>query len=222
LSIRNAGEVRKINVGAIRDALKNSSEYFAIGTIPLREWFDPNSLVYLTTIVEHQQNTPGFRHVRVLLFDSESRLDAVKVSYLDWSYADSFAAIHERLGISLLYLGPEHILDILERLDENTVSALGCYRWFARPRLRRICPRKWQLRRGALAVPFAFVRVNSGSRILQFSKRKGKLKLREVTGLTKKRACEAFVNEIRNTVYWPDGTVKEDFKFRQHLSLSGA
>jgi hypothetical protein len=220
LSVRRASDVRTANLGVLQDALKGSSEYFAIGTIPLREWFDPNTLVYLATIVNYQKNTPGFEHKRVLLFYTESRLKALKASYLDRDYAEAFAAIHERFGIPLLYLGPEHMQELVKSLDESTRDALGWYRWFARPRVRRFIPAKWQLRRGPRAVPFAVLRVNQQHCVLQFSKHGHTLTLRLLKDHRKADACAAFVEGIRSTVYLPDGGgARNEFVLRDLLSV---
>jgi hypothetical protein len=54
-SVRRASDVRWTMIGDLSDNLENADRYFAIGTIPLREWFEPNALVYLATIIRQQR-----------------------------------------------------------------------------------------------------------------------------------------------------------------------
>src|SRR5689334_23237981 len=67
-SVKKASDVRWTMIGDLSDNLEGAKRYFAIGTIPLREWFEPNALLYLATIIQHQQKDQEFRHERVLLF----------------------------------------------------------------------------------------------------------------------------------------------------------
>jgi hypothetical protein len=90
LSVGKASAVRWAAVGHLQDILPTATRYFAIGTIPLHEWFEPNSLVYLATILRHQMPpgqanmpAPQLRHERVLLFYSEADLRAC--SHLFWT-----------------------------------------------------------------------------------------------------------------------------------------
>lgn len=112
-------------IGDLSDSLEGADRYFAIGTIPLREWFEPDPLLYLATIIQQQYRprqpgtqaaagaaTPAagalagaaFRHERVLLFFKDADFRALQASYLDQHYARSFSAIHDRFGITLAYL----------------------------------------------------------------------------------------------------------------------
>jgi hypothetical protein len=220
LSIKNASDVRWAAVGHLRDILPNATRYFAIGTIPLREWFEPNSLVYLATILEHRMNSrqasvPNqFLHERVLLFYTEADLQALQASFLDEHYAKSFAAIHERFQIPLAYLGPDKVREIITGLTEEHRIALGCYqpqRW------------KWRNRAPKLRVkpellPFAWLEQNGGhAQALQFLKNGKTLFLRPVDTDTKKAACQKLVKDIEEMIYDSTRQLKKEFKFSNFL-----
>ena len=117
-----ASEVPWTTIGDLSEALEGADRYFAIGTIPLKEWFEPNPLLYLASIVRQQidrrhlisapaagavaagpvpaniSSSSSFRHERVLLFSNDTDFRALQASYLDQHYARSFSAIHDRLA----------------------------------------------------------------------------------------------------------------------------
>src|SRR5258708_29784877 len=117
LSIRKASEVRTARVDTLRDLLPGSTRYFSIGTIALREWFEPNSQLYLDTIVEHQHESRKFRHERELGFYTTADLKAAQPSYLDQPYPKAFDAIHARFKIPLAFLGPNDMRSLLLNLE---------------------------------------------------------------------------------------------------------
>ena len=80
-SVKKASDVRWTLIGDLSDNLEDADRYFAIGTIPLREWFEPNALLYLATIIQRQTKVTSFRHERVLIFYDESDLEALQASY---------------------------------------------------------------------------------------------------------------------------------------------
>ena len=220
LSIKSASDVRWAAVGHLRDILPNTTKYFAIGTIPLREWFEPNSLVYLATILEYQMNarqasSPNqFLHERVLLFYSEADLQALQASFLDEHYAKSFAAIHERFHIPLAYLGPDKVREIITGLTEDHRIALGCYkrqRWWRRKRPPA-------LRAKPELLPFAWLEGKGGEeQALQFLKDGRTLILRPVDTKEKKAACKEFVMSLAAIIYDSNLQIKEEFKFNNFL-----
>jgi len=220
LSIKKASDVRWTAVGHLQDILPNATKYFAIGTIPLREWFEPNSLVYLATILQRQMKTPKvnteeqkFHHERVLLFYSEADLLALQASFLDEHYAKSLAAIHQRFDIPLAYLGPDRVREIINSLSEEHRAALGCYK----------PPRIWRKKASALRakpelLPFAQIEENGGAKqFIQFLKNGNTLTLSEVDDPDKIAACKEFVRGIEKMIYDSHGHVKEEFKFSNFL-----
>jgi hypothetical protein len=219
LSINKASDVRWTAVGHLQDILPTATRYFAIGTIPLREWFEPNSLVYLATILQHQIDsrhaTPParpLRHERVLLFHSDTDLRALQASFLDEHYAKSFAAIHRRFDVPLAYLGPDQIEAVIKGLSEAHQAALGC-------ELGRTWRKKTPtLRMKPGILPFAWIEVNGGPpRVIQFLKDSSSLVLPEVKDRDTKAAGEAFVKGIEDIIYDSNGQVKEECRFSNFL-----
>jgi hypothetical protein len=220
LSIKRASDVRWTAVGHLQDTLPNATRYFAIGTIPLREWFEPNSLVYLATILQQQferprvnSSAPQFSHERVLLFYSQADLLALQASFLDEHYAKSFAAIHQRFNIPLAYLGPDRIREIINSLSEGHRVALGCYKplriWRKKGRALRAKPE---------LLPFAWIEENGGAKqVIQFLKNGNTLTLPEVDDPDKIAACGELVSRIDKMIYQSPRQVKEEFKFSNFL-----
>ena len=244
-SVRSASDVRWTMIGDLADALDGASRYFAIGTIPLREWFEPNTLVYLATIIQqqyHAQSIPSglglgagsstpalskpsggvsFRHERVLLFYDDASLQALQASYLDQHYARSFSAIHDRFDIPLAYLKPQEIHQILSELKPEYRWILAPCRWFARP--------QWLWRRGFLrrfsrnmrvCRPFAIVYRGDEEVILRFSKNGDSLMVDRTTDLPEVQACSAFVSLIEKAIYKTPGhhELFEHCRFSKYLS----
>jgi hypothetical protein len=219
-SIRRASDVRWTMIGDLSDTLAGASRYFAIGTISLKEWFEPNTLVYLATIIRQQYQKQPFRHERVLLFYDDASLQALQASYLDQHYARSFSAIHERFNIPLAYLKPDEIAQILSELTPQYRWILAPLRWFARP--------QWLWRRGFLRPfsrnirvcrPFAIVYRGEEEVILRFSKSGNSLVVDKTTDSPEVQACLAFVRLIERAIYkTPDHqALSERCKFSKYL-----
>jgi hypothetical protein len=224
LSVKKAGEVRNARVDMLRDILPGSKRYFAIGAIPLPEWFEPNSQIYLSTIIEHQLIDPEFRYERVLLFYTSADWKALNVSYLDEHYAKAFAAIHKRLNIPLAYLEPADLREILLSLDERTLRALGWQR-SAVAWLRRWIPKipgAWTLRRKPDTVPYALIEKDKVERVILFSKESNTLTLSEICDPEKVEARQKFVRCIEAKIYQGERELKEEFKFANYLFPGGS
>jgi hypothetical protein len=223
LSVKKAGDVRNARIDKLRDILPGSKRYFAIGTIPLREWFEPNSQIYLSTIIEHQLTDPAFRHERILLFYTSGDWKALNVSYLDEHYAKAFAAIHKRLNIPLAYLDPEELREILLSLDEKTLRALGWQRrtlgW-----LRKLIPipGTWTLRRKPDMLPYALIEKDDVERVILFSKENNTLNLSEILDPEKVEARRKFVRCIEEKIYQRERELKEEYKFVNYLFPGGS
>src|SRR4029450_9765115 len=66
--VKKAADVRSTLVQTLDDILPEAATYVGIGTIPLRQWFEPDSLVYLATIIHFQFRHEGLDHRRLLMF----------------------------------------------------------------------------------------------------------------------------------------------------------
>ena len=197
--VKQASDVRSTLVQTLDDILPDAKRYFAIGVIPLNEWFDPDSQVYLATIIRYQYSG-NLRHERVLLLYTDYDLKALNASYLDEHYARCLLAIHKRFVIPLGFLGPTQIRDILMSLSEDSKRALSCHRRFA-----RILPVRWQMRKRPDLLPFAFIVMNNGTeRVLKFRKGKTFLRLDEIKDQSTVNACKEFVTLIESYIYAPN------------------
>jgi hypothetical protein len=174
--IKKASDVRSMLVQSLDDILPAATRYFAIGTIPLKEWFDPDSLTYLATIVGYQRSG-NLKHERVLLFYSDYDLQALQASYLDELHARCFNAIHKRLDINLGFLKPKYIMEILSKEEfRDHKRAFGCYRRFT-----RMIPERWQMRKRPSLLPFAVIEMKSGEKkVVKFDKGQKFLRLEEI------------------------------------------
>jgi len=224
ISVWHASDVRWALVGVLEDMLPDTSRYFAIGTIPLREWFEPNTQVYLATIIHHQierriqkitdPNAPDFQHERVLLFQNANDIRAVQASYLDQHYARSFEAVHDRFDIPLAYLEPDGVKAVISDMQGAIPPSLLDYPWFARPR------RLW----GKLKIsgiprlrPFALIEQTKQSRVMLFVKGGNTLSVGELKDPADVAACKTIVNLIEQKIYNESGQLKNEFKFSRFL-----
>jgi hypothetical protein len=217
-SVRRAGAVQSTRVETLRDILPDAKRYFAIGVIPLWEWFDPSSVVYLCTIIQHQMASPNFQHERVLLFRHRKDLDALSVSYLDEPYAKAFVSIHARFNIPLGYLEPTDVVRLLTSLTDAEKDALRCRRrWVSwlRSRWPKI-PATWTV---SSPPPFALVEKIDGTYVVFRFEKRGKtlvVSLEEEASVT--AAVRAVVETVTRTVYQPGTrTLKEQFRFGNYL-----
>ncbi len=206
-SVRKATDVHWTMIGELSDALDGADRYFAIGTIPLKEWFEPDTALYLATIVEQQHRglqqattaTPTaklpFRHERVLLFSKDADLKAMQLSYLDQHYAKAFSAIHRRFKIPLGYLEPKEVREILKELTPDERWILARYRWYARPRrLWTTAPFRRLAKKLDSPQPFAVVSYTSDTGkkpvMLRFFKQGNGLTVETITRKCEIGACE--------------------------------
>jgi hypothetical protein len=223
ISVWESSNVRWAMVGMLEDILPTATDYFAIGTIPLREWFEPNTQVYLATILRHQvQQHPqpgagqnaGFRHERVLLFQSENDMRAVQASYLDEHFAKSFSAIHDRFDIPLGYLEPKDVRELVDSFGTQLPRPLLNYPWFARPQ------RMWwklKLRGVPRLRPFVLIEADGQSRVLLFIKDGKTLTVEELTASEHVKVCKDIVDKIRAKIHDNTGRLKREFEFARFL-----
>lgn len=209
-SVRRASDVRWTLIGDLSDNLEGADRYFALGTIPLREWFEPNALVYLATIVRQQNKTTSttpLRHDRVLLFYRDSDFKALQASYLDQHYAKSFSAIHDRFGIPLAYLRPQELGALLSKLKPDERWSLAPYRWFARPRsLWGKRPFRALAKSTTKLTPYAVIEKGSDRVILRFLKDGNSLAVEKVVDSFELTACTTFAALIEGVIYKPTTT----------------
>jgi hypothetical protein len=233
-SVRKASDVRWTMIGDLADTLEGADRYFAIGTIPLREWFEPNTLLYIASIIQQQfkqrqgaslQTPPPsapFRHERVLLFFSNAEVGALQASYLDQHYARSFSAIHDRFNIALAYIRPKEIHDkILSKLSPEQRWILAPYQWFAKPR------RLWETRifrswakNTDRTVPFAVTYTGTQKAFVRFLKDGNSLTVEKIDDKPQMEACEAMVKLIEGIIYKTpatSGELLERYKFGKYL-----
>ena len=87
LLVRRA-DVLDIDIAILDRILPKTAAYHAFGMIPLREWFEPAPVMYLSWLLEHRSRpTSHWRYDRVLLFFSETDYLATKANYLDADHA---------------------------------------------------------------------------------------------------------------------------------------
>jgi uncharacterized membrane protein YidH (DUF202 family) len=220
-SIKLAGDVQSTRVETVRDTLPSTKRYFAIGVIPMREWFEPNTAVYLSTVIHHQlMLREKFSHERVLLFRRERDLKAVSVSYLDQPYAKAFAAIHKQFDIPLSYLTPDKFVSLIGALTVDQRRALRTERkslsWL-RAHLGSL-PVAWTFR---AIKPFVLLEQIDGTFVtMRFDKRGRTLTLSHVDDEGFVDAAKALIDRISATVY-KRGTkeLKEEHNFISYLQL---
>ena len=139
--------MRRLGLAVLEDALKDATSYFALGTVRLKEWFDPSMQAYLATINKHAASCANFRHDRVLLFFSKSDIKDLGSDYLDGYYAKSLIELHKQYGIHLGFLERNEIFALLDELSIDEKSDLKCNRWpntlIAKIASDRAGPVKW-------------------------------------------------------------------------------
>ena len=224
ISVWESSDVRWTIVGVLEDLLPHADRYFAIGTIPLREWFEPNTQVYLDTILKHQierrveqlshPDLPAFQHERVLLFQTGNDMRAVQASYLDEHYAKSFAAIHERFQIPLAYFEPHAVRTLLIETGGRIPQDLLHYPRFARP--RRLWD-KFNIAGIPRLRPFAVIDHGAKSTVMLFVKEGNRLSVNKVTDPDTEAACMTIVGLIRTKIYNESGQLRNEFNFNRFL-----
>jgi hypothetical protein len=204
VSVWKSSEVGSAEVGALNDSLLKATRLIGIGTIGLREWFEPNSLLYLGTVIKHQidcqRSNVEFKHQRVLLFHDSYELQKVQASYLDEEYAKTFNAIHNTFGIPLAFLGPDDLASILADGSASIPKDLRYRRWFGGSHRIR---------------PFAVIEKNSGSLVIIYAKQGRRLKVRPCHDQKVVAGARKLVDKITNTVFDETGMPKKQFDFNK-------
>jgi hypothetical protein len=201
-TVKRAGDIESVRVETLKDILPTAKRYFAIGIIPLWEWFDQSAIVYLCTIIKHQL-AGDLHHERVLLFQHRRDLDALSVSYLDEPFAKAFSAIHTYFQIPLGYLAPADTEQLLAGLTVAQRDALGCTRrWATALRTRwTIVPERWTFRP---LRPFALIEHHDGTfTALRFEKRGKTLMLPTIADTDAVSATKAVVDKLTEMIYKP-------------------
>ncbi len=212
-------KVRTVNLGILNDILPTATQYFAIGATPLKDWFEPAVQAYLSKIAAHKFATPQFDYVRVLPFFSRGALSDARASYLDEHYARCFNSMHKSLHISLAFLRPREVFEILNMLNLRERRILGCYRpsfaLLPEPLLRLI-PLRWTPNHG---FAFAWLEYKNGTRsIVQFHKRPESLDISEITNSALIPTYERVVAEIKRRIYLPNShTIRSTHDFGEYL-----
>ncbi len=214
--VKKASDVRSTVIQTLDDILPDATRYLGIGTIPLKNWFDPDAQVYLATIIAYQHLANKLKHERVLLFYSDYEMQALKASYLDEHHARSLLAIHKKFDITIGFLGPVNLSRILCSLSEESKRSLGCYR-----RLQRVLPIGFRERKRPRLLPFALIEMKNGPpKYLKFKKNEIVLRLDEISDSTTTAACAELVSAIEEEIYVP-GTnrtrLKHEFDFHDLL-----
>ena len=218
-TIKRASDVQSTRVETIRDLLPDTKRYFAIGVIPLREWFEPNTTVYLATVIHHKMAHPAdFAHERVLVFTRERDLKAVSLSYLDQPYAKAFNAIHEAFEIPLSYMPPEPFMRIVSTLPADQRKALAFEKtWLVKiHEFIRWIPASWTLRR---IRPFVLLEDSHKEQVIvRFEKHGATLTLARVEDAAFVQAAKGLVAAITKEIYKPGtSTPKETYSFNSFL-----
>lgn len=208
--------VEVTSIGALDDILPEAKSYFAIGTIPLDEWFEPATLMYFSHILEYHTREPGF-HKRALLFFSRSSFRATKATYLDARYANCFAEMHRRLKVPLAYLDPKTSFNVIESLSPAQRKHLGwCWPWaiWFPGTLHWRIPGHCILRRRFRNLAFAAIDMKDGTqRVLLFRKHRGDLAVSELIDSAQRDAYLALSKTIRDLAFYEDRAIhKHNFQ----------
>jgi len=100
----------------LKVALEDVVDFFATCTIPLEQWFEPDTQKYLSDLVKHKYEN-NLRQNRVLMFKREIDLLAVSQQHLSEYHARTLVSIHENYSIPLGFLRPDEIGSILNNFD---------------------------------------------------------------------------------------------------------
>lgn len=198
--------LKRLALAELEETLNEAKSYFAIGTIRLREWFDPATQVYSATILKQRLACDGFQHERVLFFFTKGGIKNLTSPYLDGYYAKCLKEIHKHYSVPLAFLERPQIFKILNKLTVRQRKLLRLYRWpiswLPESFLTNI-PLNW-LRRSIRRLSFSLVELRNGkSCVIRFSKRGQTLGLERVDDLEIVEAYSSIVCGVRNILYWP-------------------
>lgn len=200
--------MKRIGMAELEAALDHATEFFAIGTIRLREWFEPVTQAYFTAIAT--RSLTGHRHLhctRVLFFFTNSDMKNVDNLYLDGYYAKRLTEIHERFKAKLAFLKRREIFEFLNELSIEDRRALGCYplwiNWLGEKTLEKM--RKIPLsllRRRIRKLAFALVKHDDGQlSVVLFTKHGQTLDLEVIEEPDRIKPYSTLVNSIRAQIY---------------------
>lgn len=198
--------LKKLALAELDETLENAVDYFAIGTIRIREWFDPATEVYFATILKRRVACSGFRHERVLCFFTRADVKNLASPYLDGYYAKCLREVHSQFGIPLAFLERPQIFNILNGLNVKQRKLLRLYRWPISwlPEQVLINIRLNWLRRRIRRLSFSLVELKSGQKCaIRFSKRGQTLGLERVDDVETVQAYASIAQAVKNVIYWP-------------------
>jgi hypothetical protein len=176
---------------AVLDSLmKDSASYFATSTIRMKEWFDPISQVFLSSITKRKLQQSGYRDERVLLFCRRGELEDLHSMFLDGYYARRLSEIHIQSGTPVAYLSRQEIIKLVGELSPEQQKHLG---YSTNPVLSKFWPRLRQL-------DFALVEKNGANHVLRVSKKGQNVRIERVPQ-DRVASYEEFVSLIRQAVY---------------------
>jgi hypothetical protein len=175
--------LKRLALAELEETLDEATGYFAVGTISLKEWFDPATEVYLASILRRKFQPNGIRHERVLFFFTRADIKNLTSPYLDGYYAKCLKEIHMQFGVPLAFLERTQIFQILNKLSITDRKLLRLYRWpfswlpdYALQEIHL----NW-LRRKIRGLSFSLVELKCGTKcIIRFSKNGQSLGLERV------------------------------------------
>jgi hypothetical protein len=200
--------LRRLDIEILKDTLSTAKSFFATSTIPFKEWFDPVSQIYFSTIINRQFQDTTFYHARVFLFFKESDIKNLDSVYLDGYYSKCIADMHLNYNIPAGFLKRDEILNILGRLIEEDKKALGCYRfwipywvsWRQGRRVKKIYLSRLRCRPDRL--DFAFVELLDGSKcVLHVSKHGQDVRIEKIEEVNRVSPYENLITAIKNELY---------------------
>lgn len=197
--------MKRIGMAELEEALEGAIGFFAIGTIKLKEWFEPVTQAYFTAIAKRSlTSNPHLYCTRVLFFFTGSDMKNVDNLYLDGYYAKRLTEIHERFQAKLAFLERREIFKVLNGLPLEDRRSLGCYpiwiNWLDGKTLEKI--RLSLLRRRIRKLAFALVEHEHGRKsVVRFSKHGQTLGLEVIEDSELVKPYCNLVNLIRDQIY---------------------
>jgi hypothetical protein len=197
--------------------LGKAQSYFVVSSLPIKEYFDPVSQVYLARVIKKKLiRKEEFDFQRILLFYDEHSYRAHEYAFLDGYYANCFAKIHQQYNMPLGYVPPENIRSILDGLNESTKQEILRI-WFLP---KKIACNSWLINHAPLRwlriKQKIFILVNDGHKetVVLIEKKGLEPSINELTEENTVNAYADFVKNIKKEIYDPTGTVlKEDNDF---------
>ena len=108
----------------LNEVLTGATSFFATCTIPLEQWFHPDTQKYFSDLVKRKLPDNKLPQHRVLLFKETADLSAAQEQYLDAFYSKTLVSIHQNYEIPLGYLEPDEIGIILKKFTLKGQAAL--------------------------------------------------------------------------------------------------